>query len=182
MSRHVKYRFWGIGIVAVAFIISGVRASDAVVPSSEQIRWVQSKTVECRATKTKVENLLKLAKEERETVKITCLEDKLAQISSSLRGVEDRVEPLQLAHDGGKTEEADKLFLLVKIYVSRIAGLGAEADNCLGETDIVLGKTETTLTIENEDENDEDPSRDWDYSWSMDVVDPSELDHASGYY
>lgn len=178
MLRSTLYRYGGMGIVAAALFISGVKASDGVVRPSEQIQWVQAKNIECKAIQDRVENLLTSAKEEKETIKITCLEDKVAQISAGMRGIEERTASLRSAHDAGRTEEANQHFSIVKIYLSRIAGLGAEADNCLGETDIVLGKTETIVTIDGD--TDVDPSR--DYTESVDIVDPSELDHASGYY
>jgi hypothetical protein len=62
--------------------------------------------------------------------------------------------------------------------LGRIDGLRVEAETCLGEVDIVLGETETIVSI-SDDITPEDPAQD------VVIVDDVGVDptpHASGYY
>ena len=180
MLKRIRYFAICLVIVMATGAISGVRAEDEVPMSGvEQIAWVQTKTSESRAICSRVQTLLDRAREEKDTIKITCLDDKLTQIHVSLRGIEERAESLKIAHNANDVTTANQHFSIIKIYVSRISGLSAEADNCLGETDIVLGKTETTVEIEGD--INVDPSEEASQE-TIEGPPPDELVHVSGYY
>lgn len=191
MAKRVLYSAVYIVFVLSTSVFGGVRAdeasgmeessidltvrSDESLSGPEQIQWVEEKTRIAREIYSRVQSMLDKAREEKETLKITCLDDKLTQISVSLRGIEERSETLKLAVKGGDVATANQQFAILKIYFSRIFGLNAEAENCLGESDIVLGKTETTVEFTGNVDIDPTASED-----SGETVDTPE--HASGYY
>ena len=144
---------------------------------SEMLRWVNERFEGARAAVSSVHKLTQQAGEEKDTIKITCLDDKLMQMSLSMGGVEERIEALRAAVSSGELNSARQNFEILKIYFTRIVGLSGEAENCLGESDVVLGKTETTMLISG-DITVEDPSGE-DIVENVGVEQPPQI---SGYY
>ncbi len=150
---------------------------DSAMTGPEQLEWVEKKTKEVRQAYFRVQNMLDAARKEKDTLKITCLDDKLTQIHVNMKGIEERTESMRLAVNADDQSAANQQFSILEIYVSRIQGLVAEAENCIGDVDIVLGETETLVTID-EDITAEDPTQE---DTIEDVgVEPGPL--ASGYY
>ena len=142
----------------------------------QQIAWVEEQMGVVKGIYRRVQNMLDRARKEKDTLKITCLDDKLTQIHVNLRGIEERKEALGVAVGAGDTSSANQQFTILKIYVSRIQGLMAEAESCIGDADVVLGETETTMTID-EDITLEDPSTPIEVEVTVD-----QPPHASGFY
>jgi len=123
----------------------------------EKVEWVESQIGVARSIYQRVQNMLDRARKEKDTLKITCLDDKLTQIHVNLRGIEERQAALETAVAAGDKSSADQQFTILKIYISRIQGLMAEAENCIGDTDVVIGESETIVEID-EDVSIEDPT------------------------
>ena len=143
----------------------------------EMIEWVEAQSASAQTSMSAVRRLTEQAGKEKDTIKITCLDDKMMQMSLSLTGVEERTEALRSAVTSGDLKSARQNFEILKIYFSRILGLSAEAENCLGESDVVLGKTETTMLISG-DVTVEDPSAE-DIDGDLGVEQPPQI---SGFY
>ena len=143
----------------------------------EMLIWVDEQLVTARGAMGAVQKLTQQAGKEKDTIKITCLDDKLMQMNLSIGGVEERTEALRVAVSAGDIDSARQNFEILKIYFTRILGLGGEAENCLGESDVVLGKTETTMLISG-DVTAEDPSGE-DIANDVGVEQPPQI---SGYY
>jgi len=114
---------------------------------AEQLRWLRQQHVLTKQVFNRVKKLLDEARAEKDTLKITCLDDKFTQIHVSIRGIDERSRSFELSLKSGDTITANQNFSILKIYISRVFGLNSEAENCLGESDVVLGKTETSTTI-----------------------------------
>jgi hypothetical protein len=146
------------------------------ISEADQIAWTDEKTRLVREIFSNIKALLDAARAEKDAIKITCLDDKLTQVHVSLKGIEERTEALRTATRAGDRTTANQNFSILRIYISRVTGLKTEAENCLGESDVVLGSTKTTMTVD-ENVTIEDPSR----GLTTEVeVDPPE--HASGYF
>jgi hypothetical protein len=143
---------------------------------AQMIAWVDEQMGVARGIYRRVQNMLDRARKEKDTLKITCLDDKLTQIHVNLQGIEERKSALEVAVKGGDTSTANQQFTILKIYVSRIQGLMAEAENCIGDSDVVIGETETIVTID-DDITVEDPSETPDVDVGID-----QPPHASGFY
>lgn len=139
--------------------------------------WVQEQTGLSLAVLERVQGMLETARAEKDTIKITCLDDKMTQIHVSYRGVEERSDSLDLTIGQGDIVSAKQIFSILKIYFSRIHSLSFEAENCLGESDVVLGKTESTMYI-SDDVTVMDPSAE-DISDDFGVEQPA---HMSAYF
>ena len=134
--------------------------SDDMSPA-EQLSWVREQTVLVKQVFKRVKNMLDQARQEKDTLKITCLDDKFTQIHVSIRGIEERTKSLEISLRSGDTTTANQNFSILKIYISRVFGLNSEAENCMGESDVVLGKTETSSTISGDITRQGDPDPDF---------------------
>jgi hypothetical protein len=80
-----------------------------------------------------VSDLLDHARQERDIIKVNCLNDKLTQIDVTLRSSREHQELLQTAvsinNDGQRNHE----FTLLTIFRSHAEGLVTEAHQCVGE-------------------------------------------------
>jgi len=142
----------------------------------QKIAWVEEQVAAAQQIYKRVESMLAQAKKEKDSIKISCLEDKLTQLEVNLQGVEERRMLFDEALANGDAAGAEQQFTIIRIYISRVQSLMAEAENCVGEGDIVLGESDTTLTID-DDITGEDPTEPVD--WQIGVDQPV---HASGYY
>jgi len=142
----------------------------------QKVAWVAEQQAVARGIYQRVQNMLDQARKERDTLRITCLDDKLTQIHVNLRGIEERQAALETAVSSGDESSADQQFTILKIYASRVQGLMAEAENCIGDTDVVIGESETIVTID-EDISVEDPTDIEDV-----VVGIEQPPHASAFY
>ena len=133
--------------------------SDARLSGQQQLQWIEGQQSIAKRISFSIQGMLDQARREKDILKITCLNDKLTQIHVNLEGVEERVAALRVAVQAQDTTAANQQFAILRIYISRIQGLKAEAENCLGEVDVVLGETETIVTVD-EDITGEDPSKD----------------------
>jgi hypothetical protein len=162
-AKHSFYTSLGIGVVVITGLLSGLSAEenemdngggmltmqgDKSLSGPEKLAWVERMLPVTRQVYTAIRAMLSQAEEERDTLKITCLDDKLNQVRVSLTGVEDRTASLRAALSSGRTVEVDQNFSILKIYVARILGLRSEAETCLGEADVVLGNTSTATSVD----------------------------------
>lgn len=121
--------------------------TDESMSPQEQISWVREQTVLAKQIFERVKKMLDEARREKDTLKITCLDDKFTQIHVSIRGIEERTSSLEISNKSGDQNAANQNMAILRIYISRIFSLNSEAENCLGESDVVLGKTETTTAL-----------------------------------
>ena len=196
--RRLSKRFYVVGAVA-AVVVSSVlgdvsaqkstpatedtgygRGGDTVgeekMTREQKVAWVEEQVAAAQHIYQRVESMLAQAKKEKDSIKISCLQDKLTQLDVNLQGIEERRMLFEDALASGDAGDADQQFTILGIYVSRVQSLMAEAENCIGEGDVVIGDADTLLTID-DDVTDEDPSEPVD--WQIGVDQPV---HASGFY
>lgn len=150
--------------------------SSSNLSGRQKVEWVASQMGVARGIYQRVQNMLDKARKEKDTLKITCLDDKLTQIHVNLRGIEERQAALEVAVSGGDNSSANQQFTILKIYVGRVQGLMAEAENCIGDTDVVVGESETIVEID-EDISIEDPTEVEDITIGIE-----QPPHASAFY
>ncbi len=97
-------------------------------------------------TRRQVSDLLDRARQERDIIKVNCLNDKLTQIDVTLRSAREHQDLLQTAvtinNDGQRNHE----FQLMTIFRSRAQALEGEARACIGE-DTGTFDRDTRLTL-----------------------------------
>jgi hypothetical protein len=154
----------------------GGRLVDKEMTTQEKIAWVEEQVAAAQGIYTRVESMLEEAKKEKDSIKISCLQDKLQQLEVNLQGVEERRMLFEDALSRGDEGDANQQFRMLQIYITRVQSLMAEAENCIGEGDVVIGESDTKMTID-DDVTDNDPTEPID--WQVGVDQPV---HASGYF
>ena len=102
-----------------------VAVDDTNLSGTQMVAWIDQQMGVVRGIYHRVQNMLDSARKEKDTLKITCLDDKLTQIHVNMRGVEERKSALEVAVGANDTTSAKQQFVILKIYISRIQGLMA---------------------------------------------------------
>jgi len=196
--RRLSNKFYVVGAVA-AVVVSSVlgdvsaqkstpaaedtgigRSGDSIgeekMTREQKVAWVEEQVAAAQHIYQRVESMLVQAKKEKDSIKISCLQDKLTQLEVNLQGIEERRMLFEDAIANDDAGDADQQFTILGIYISRVQSLMAEAENCIGEGDVVIGDADTTLTID-DDITGEDPTDPVD--WQIGVDQPI---HASGFF
>lgn len=99
----------------------------------DQIREANAIIEEIQRIRRQVSDLLDQARQDRDIIKVNCLNDKLTQIDVTLRSAREHQDLLSTAvsinNDGQRNHE----FVLMTIYRGRTTGLEVEARQCIGE-------------------------------------------------
>ncbi len=143
----------------------------------EQIHWVEEQIASAEAVLKEVREMSERTRQEKDAVKMTCLDDKSTQMNMSLKGAKERLELLRSAIDSKDSVSQNQQFIILKTYFSKIEGLKSESENCLGEADVVLGKTMTELAI-----LEEMPASDPSEEQITDTLGLEQPTHMSAYY
>jgi hypothetical protein len=150
--------------------------NESEMSGQQQVAWAGEQASAAKGIGRRIQSMLDRARKEKDTLKITCLDDKLTQVNVNLRGVEERASALKVSVQGGDKATANQQFTILKIYFSRIRGLMAEAESCVGDVDVVLGEAETTVTVD-DNITQEDPT-----TLPGEQVGVDQPPHASGYF
>ncbi len=149
---------------------------EASLSGPEQTAWAQEQLSSMEGLSERIQGLLDQARRERDIIKVTCLNDKLTQINVSIRSFRERMEQHAEAVRARSDERRDHAYRLMVILAQRARSLRLEAEGCVGETDVVFGRTRVETEIDPGITPD-DPSRIPDVDFVFDRP-PS----ASGYY
>lgn len=129
--------------------------NDAVVPNrrtanlsgADQLREAGSIIEGIGTARRTVSDQLDRARQERDIIKVNCVNDKLTQIDVTLRSAREHQELLQTAvsinNDGQRNHE----FTLLNIFRGRTEGLVQEARQCVGEDTAGFGDRGTVVTV-----------------------------------
>lgn len=113
----------------------------------DQLREATTVVENITATRRRVSDMLDRARQERDIIKVNCLNDKLTQVDVTLRATREHQELLQTAvsisNDGARNHE----FSLINIYRSRVEGLESEARQCIGEEATGFAQPVTQLQV-----------------------------------
>ncbi|MFO0607838.1 MAG: hypothetical protein U0324_32035 [Polyangiales bacterium] len=105
----------------------------AQLSGADQLREAGAVIETMNGQRRQVSDLLDRARQERDIIKVNCLNDKLTQIDVTLRSAREHQDLLQTAvsinNDGQRNHE----FQLMTIFRQRSQNLEAEARECIGE-------------------------------------------------
>jgi len=105
-----------------------------------------------------VRRMLGEARQERDVVKVLCLNDKLNQIDVALSSASDRQKALQSMVTGNNPDRAKHEYTIIAVLRERVEALLAEANQCVGEELGYVGDTQVTVDVD-DDIADTDPSQ-----------------------
>jgi len=95
-----------------------------------------------------VRTQLTQAREQRDVVKVLCLNDKLNQIDVGVRSARDRHITLKAATDRNDIDRARHEFTIVIVLHDRVMVLVGEANQCIGEETGFIGDSKVTVSID----------------------------------
>ncbi len=100
------------------------------------------------ASADNIARMLRKAREEKDVVKVLCLDDKLSQMNVASRSAADRFAGLEDAVKLGNSERARHEEAVLSALVSRTNELSTEANQCIGEEKGVVGGSTLNVTID----------------------------------
>lgn len=88
------------------------------------------------------------ARDNRDVVRVLCLNDKLNQIDLAIRTANDRVDALNAAVTENDAVRAKHEFTVVQVLRERVTALGSEANQCVGEETGMVGEARVRVDID----------------------------------
>jgi hypothetical protein len=92
--------------------------------------------------------MLEEARREGDIIRVTCLNDALTQLNTSLRMANRRSEELRSAVDSGDEGRRNHEFSVVAVIGQRFSTLERDANQCVGQDLYETGDTQITTTID----------------------------------
>ena len=99
----------------------------------QQLRSATRTVDEMQGTRRSVSQMFDRANQERDIIKVNCLNDKLTQIDVAIRSAREHIELLQTAVSVSNDNQRNHEYALVLIYQQRVRALDVEARQCVGE-------------------------------------------------
>lgn len=116
---------------------------------------VQEMVSEARATLASIEQasdnisrMLREARRDKDVVKVLCLDDKLNQINVARRSATDRMEGMDAAAAAGHKDRVEHDSAVMAALGERAAALTAEANQCIGEEQGIVGGASLDLVVD----------------------------------
>jgi hypothetical protein len=127
---------------------SGAFAQDDV-PSSQMVDKANTHIAGMKDTLADVLKLLEKTREEdKDLLKLNCINEKLASVKGFLKVSEQSMVKLQEALARNDKESANHQFALIDIASAKVANLGVEAQSCAGEVLRYAGETELIAEVD----------------------------------
>lgn len=103
-----------------------------------------------------VASMLDEARQERDIIRVTCLNDKLTQINANLRTATTRAEALDDAVAAQDAPRRNHEFTVLTVIAQKLQTLEREAQQCIGEDIFETGATTVETEIDDDDPVDPD--------------------------
>jgi len=95
-----------------------------------------------------VNGMLQKARQDRDVIKVLCLNDKLSQLDVTIRSANSRKGNLDSAFQRGQTEIVNHEASIIGVYKERGDRLTAEANQCIGTDVGFIGASQVTVDID----------------------------------
>ncbi|HJL06165.1 MAG TPA: hypothetical protein RMH85_25140 [Polyangiaceae bacterium LLY-WYZ-15_(1-7)] len=104
----------------------------------------------------RVSAMLDEARQERDIIRVTCVNDKLTQVNANLRTVEQRIDNLEDAVEADDSSRRNHEFTVITVLGQKFVVLDREAAQCIGQDIFETGATRVITEID-PDTPTEDP-------------------------
>jgi hypothetical protein len=156
-------RIWGLGLsvaivsaLGVAFAQEGPPATPPDVTTQQDVKLspaqmrdeAEKYLPEMERGASTVRKQLSESREQRDVVKVLCLNDKLNQIDVASRSARDRMPNLRNAGEKNDADRARHEFTVIQVLRDRVRSLVAEANQCIGEETGFVGDTQLTVEVD----------------------------------
>ena len=179
MRRLFKHLTGKVGLAALFLVATTVMAQPAPgggedkpdaevsfrkgsqLTPQEQLAQAEIYISRMKKVQGEVEKLAKKAREDKDIIKLNCVNDKLIQIKGNMNLAEQTRDALKTAaatnDDGSRNHEFAKL----TITYQKVTVLGQEAEACIGEDIAFVGQTQVDVEVD-PDITKEDPTEEPD--------------------
>lgn len=120
----------------------------ANVGPAEQVARAQEIQTSGATLSRRVSAMLDEARQERDIIRVTCLNDKLTQINANTRSIDDRVSNLESMSEAGDTSGGAHEFTVITVLGQKLQVLDQEASQCIGEDLFETGATTVTTEVD----------------------------------
>jgi hypothetical protein len=112
--------------------VVGSRSVEQLTPQ-QQLRSAARIVEEMTTLRRTVSNMLDRANQERDIIKVNCLNDKLTQIDVTIRSAREHSDLLQTSVSINNDNQRNHEYALIVIFQQRTRALDVEARQCVGE-------------------------------------------------
>ncbi len=137
---------------------SGDFEKAAELSDSEKLDRATGYLGEMKGVLGHVLRLLKDAREEKDVIKVNCVNEKLTNIKGLIRISEQAEMTLQEALAKGEKDTATHEFHKISISHQKIKILRTEAEQCVGELAFAVGKTTVEVEVDKDQVPEDDPT------------------------
>jgi hypothetical protein len=130
----------------------------AQIPDDEKLDRAASYLSEMKDMLRHILMKLKEAREEKDVIKVNCINEILTKVKGLLRISEQAEIALQEAIAKGEKQNSLHEFDKIKISHRKIRILRSDAEQCVGELAFAVGKTEVTVDVDKDYVPEEDPT------------------------
>ncbi|NMB76088.1 MAG: hypothetical protein GYA21_13285 [Myxococcales bacterium] len=130
----------------------------AALPDAEKIERSAQYLAEMKQILGTVLKLLKEARDEKDVIKVNCVNEKLTSIKGLMRISEQADMALQEAVAKGESDTSAHEFHKLVISHQKIKILKTEAEQCVGELAFAVGKTNVEIEVDRDVVPQEDPT------------------------
>ena len=158
---HFAYSLRGILCAAVFAVATGAAAQDntqlqpqidatreANLSIDQMISRGQSAVQSIQSAASSARGKLTAARQERDVVKVLCLNDKLNQMDVAANSAKDRMSALRQAVQNNNADRARHEYTVLDVLADRVKTLQSEAGQCVGEETGFAGESELDVTID----------------------------------
>ncbi len=121
-----------------------------ILTPAEQATQAETFLARMDSSRTLIAQMLAKARQDRDVIKVLCLNDKLNQTDVAIRSARERQTSLQAAASKSDADLAAHDFTILTVLSQRSDQLSSEANQCIGKENDVLGEFGITVTFDPE--------------------------------
>jgi hypothetical protein len=121
---------------------------DVDLSPQERLQHAQELVSSIERSSQAVLRQLQVARQERDVVRVLCLNDKLNQVDVALRSAQDRMTALKTAVERADTDRARHEYTVLDVLNDRVRVLVSESNQCVGEETGFIGEAEVSVTVD----------------------------------
>ncbi len=140
--------FFGQGLASAQAPGPAGPSKQVQLSTSDQLQKANTFLARMESVRQRITVQLAEARQQRDVVKILCLDDKLNQLDVALRSAKERKRELEAAAKEGKKELINHHFTILSVLFQRTEQLDAEAKQCIGKEVGIVGESSSTMEVD----------------------------------
>jgi hypothetical protein len=126
----------------------GEEAADPNLSPAQRVALGKQFVSTIEGSAESIQRQLAKAKEDRDVVRVLCLNDKLNQVDVAQRSAQDRLAALATAAERGDADRARHEYTVLEVLHDRVKVLVNESNQCVGEETGFIGEAEVSVSVD----------------------------------